>query len=196
MKQSFTSGEAAKLCGLGLTTLKRWVNRGALKAYRTPGGAMRIMRGDLMDFMRAYDIPMHRLENSFSGKLLICLSDSGLRRQIIEAAVIWGGQIEISEVESEFDLGFAIASNRPDFIIIEGRDPEGDLEQARSIRKCLRPHSLRIGVVCDYVAAGRGLGTDAPEVAVNPATDTQWAEVLLANLFSGVMTETGSRRAG
>jgi excisionase family DNA binding protein len=49
---------AARLCGVHDSTVVRWVEKGLLAAFKTPGGHRRIFRGDLADFMRRYGLPI------------------------------------------------------------------------------------------------------------------------------------------
>lgn len=58
-KLVFTTGEAAKLCGVNLRTVIRWVERGELDAYSLPGrGDKRIPREALQAFMQRHGMPL------------------------------------------------------------------------------------------------------------------------------------------
>lgn len=50
---AITTGEAAKLCGLSRSTLRRAVAAGQLTAWRTPGHHLRFTRQACVDFLRA-----------------------------------------------------------------------------------------------------------------------------------------------
>jgi excisionase family DNA binding protein len=47
-----TTGEAAALCGVSRSTLRRAVAQGQLTAWHTPGKHLRFTRGSCMDFAR------------------------------------------------------------------------------------------------------------------------------------------------
>ncbi|HEY2703349.1 MAG TPA: helix-turn-helix domain-containing protein [Candidatus Dormibacteraeota bacterium] len=47
-----TIGEAAELCGLSRSALRRAVARGHLAAWHTPGNHLRVGRKDFADFLR------------------------------------------------------------------------------------------------------------------------------------------------
>ncbi len=47
-----TTGKAARMLGVGLNTIKRWIASGDLGAIRTPGGHWRIPEPALLSFMR------------------------------------------------------------------------------------------------------------------------------------------------
>jgi len=52
-KVMLTTGEAAQLLGLHLNTVRRWTQKGVLKAYRiTPRGDRRFRRKDVDAFLK------------------------------------------------------------------------------------------------------------------------------------------------
>ena len=52
--------EAAKMCGVGRTTMWKWVKSGELKAMVTPGGHHRILKSDIEHFIHAHELPPPR----------------------------------------------------------------------------------------------------------------------------------------
>jgi len=51
--EALTTGEAARLCGLSRSTLRRAVAAGHLSAWRTPGQHLRFSREACAEFLRA-----------------------------------------------------------------------------------------------------------------------------------------------
>ena len=51
--QILTTGEAAALCGVSRSTLRRAVAQGHLQAWHTPGKHLRFTRGACLDFARS-----------------------------------------------------------------------------------------------------------------------------------------------
>jgi excisionase family DNA binding protein len=47
-----TTSKAAKICGVARTTISKWIDKGELKAFVTPGGHRKITEQDLEDFLR------------------------------------------------------------------------------------------------------------------------------------------------
>lgn len=58
MKKFFTTSEMAEICGVAHTTVIRWIGEKKLKAHETPGGHRRIERGDLLDFLKRFNMPV------------------------------------------------------------------------------------------------------------------------------------------
>ena len=48
-----TAGEAARLCALSRSTLRRMVAAGRIAAWRTPGQHLRVSRQDCLDYLRS-----------------------------------------------------------------------------------------------------------------------------------------------
>jgi two-component system response regulator RpaA len=64
MKQSYTTGEVAKLLHVATGTVVRWVDSGKLKGYRIPGCRIRrIPLASLISFCREHGLPLGELEN-------------------------------------------------------------------------------------------------------------------------------------
>lgn len=57
MKQTYSTGEAAKICNVSHTTIIRCFDSGLLKGFRVPGSRFRrIPRTELYEFMRVHGI--------------------------------------------------------------------------------------------------------------------------------------------
>ena len=60
-----TTSDVAKYCGVTSVTVSRWIRRGKLRAYTTPGGHYRIRKQDFKEFLEASGLPVD--ERYFSG---------------------------------------------------------------------------------------------------------------------------------
>ena len=58
----FTTGTVAKHCGVSKVTVLRWIDKGALTAFRLPGGQNRIHRDDFYAFAAKYSIPVKNMQ--------------------------------------------------------------------------------------------------------------------------------------
>lgn len=54
----FSAPEVAQIVAVDLKTIHNWVNRGNIKAFRTPGRHLRIRRGDVLSFMKEFGYPI------------------------------------------------------------------------------------------------------------------------------------------
>jgi excisionase family DNA binding protein len=48
MERLMTVRQAARLTGVTPRTIQRWVRKGAITAYKTPGGSLRVMPKECM----------------------------------------------------------------------------------------------------------------------------------------------------
>lgn len=55
MDRPVTVKEAAKMTGLGSRTIYRYVEKGAVRAYETPGGRLRVVPRDCLPTTRGRD---------------------------------------------------------------------------------------------------------------------------------------------
>jgi len=51
-----TTGEAARLCDVGINTVKRWIQKGELNCVITPGGHWRIIEQEFRAFLKTHNI--------------------------------------------------------------------------------------------------------------------------------------------
>ena len=75
-----TTHQAARLLGVSLPTIVKWIKQGHLEAYKTPGGHRRIPEAALKAFCQSFDMPVPALVESSSdpdnevGRPLLILS--------------------------------------------------------------------------------------------------------------------------
>lgn len=200
MTKTYTSGEAARLCGLALSTLKRWVQRDALRAYRTPGGDIRIQHDDLIDFMRKYNIPMQSIrDESASISILMYLADPAQYGHIEHVLEQDYPLASVLTAESDLDFGYRLGAERPDYVILEGGPAEANLARCRALRSILSPKSLRIAMVFgsgnECATGAEEHSADGPEVVLD-TNEPDWANTLLMLLLGDHGRHGAIRTAG
>jgi len=134
-KQVFTTGEAAEICQISQQTVIRCFDSGRLKGFRVPGSRFRrIPRAELIEFMRANDMPLERLEGD-ARRLLVVDDDE----QIVELFVDVlerDPRLEVRTASSGYDAGIVTEQFRPDLVILDYMLPDinGDVV-CRTIRE-------------------------------------------------------------
>ena len=118
-KDVFTTGEVARICRVGVSTVLKWFNSGRLKGYRMPGSQdRRIPIENLIRFMKEHGIPLRGLEDYFRYKVLLVATDATFDRLLRESL----SKIEDYRFEyasSVFEFGAFVATMRPDAIVID-----------------------------------------------------------------------------
>jgi len=105
----------------------RWIKEGRIRAYKTPGGHRRIMRGDLEDFCRRAGIPVQAEEHlnaEAPARVLIVDDDPSVVDSILDAILDDSGDaeaaaFEVAQADNLFDAGRLLVSFRPDLIFLD-----------------------------------------------------------------------------
>ncbi len=151
LKASHTSGEAARLCGLSLSTLKRWIQKGELRAYRTPGGDVRVLHAHLLDFMRKFGIPVHGLAPA-AETLLVAAPQTELATRLSALARACRPEIRVVTGADELEWGYLLAAERPEYVLLNASAPAAAADLIRHIRRKSAPRPVRIGLCCPSLA--------------------------------------------
>ncbi len=117
-KNIFTTYEISKFCNVDLSTVINWVNRGRLKAYKTPGRHRRVKREDLLDFLKRYNMPVPK---GFEGryKVLVLDGDATVTRLVKRAFQKDRKRIDLRFSRDGFDGGKQIGIFHPDILVLD-----------------------------------------------------------------------------
>jgi len=147
-----TTGKAARLCGVGINTIKRWIQKGELKCVITPGGHWRIAADEFQHFLHALPSAPVQQEQSKKAearyKVLLIEDDQALSA-LIE------GAFEMAPFDTLFDSAFdgysglmKIGAMQPDLILLDIMLPEiNGLELIQRIRSSDLCAAMRIVVI-------------------------------------------------
>lgn len=56
--EAFGTSDIARICRVSAPTIAKWIDQGKMPAHVTVGGHRRVLREDLMDFLRKYRFPL------------------------------------------------------------------------------------------------------------------------------------------
>ncbi len=117
-KRHLTTGDVAELCGVSFRTVTRWIQRGALNAFKLPGrGDHRIPRADLMQFLHDQQMPIPDELRPEERRVVVADRDSR-RAEAIRRALVKRGLVPLV-VGSAFHAGVAAAAFRPAALIVD-----------------------------------------------------------------------------
>lgn len=131
-KPSFTTGEAARLCGVSQQTIIRCFDAGRLSGFKVPGSKFRrIPRQELLRFMRENGIPTEAIEPP--GRRILIVDDDIDMLQSIRDIVAGQGPCEIRTASTGYEAGLLTAQFQPDLILLDYLLPDvnGDVVCAR-----------------------------------------------------------------
>ena len=114
-KKVLTTGEAAKICRVSLETIANCIDKGIIKGCRVPGSRYRrIFREDLIEFLKAQEMPLGELEN----KVLIVCQDQdlieNLKRKMPQEL-----SFNVVVAADAFNAGMEIIGFYPDCVIVD-----------------------------------------------------------------------------
>ena len=122
-KQVFTTGEAAEICKVSQQTIIRCFDSGRLTGFRVPGSRFRrIPRKDLLQFMKANDIPTDALEST-KRRVLVVDDDE----QIIELfldVLSRDDRFEAKSARTGYDAGMMTEQFRPHLVLLDYMLPD------------------------------------------------------------------------
>ncbi|MFW5966777.1 MAG: helix-turn-helix domain-containing protein [Persicimonas sp.] len=140
-KEVFTTFEAAKVCNANITSIKNWIDRGELSAFRTPGGHYRIERKVLVDFLNRHDMPNPFAEHERRRVLLVHPEPSRLKM----LSDHFGKQYDYEATDDAYEALLEMGRWRPNAAIVDDRIEDLDLARLCEIIESspeLRPISI------------------------------------------------------
>jgi excisionase family DNA binding protein len=154
-KSVFTTFEVARVCNANITSIKNWIEKGNLRAFRTPGGHYRIEKSVLVDFLDRYGMPNPFIERDQRTVVVLC-QDPGtvelVRRAIGRNHVVHG-------TDDAIEAALLIGDARPDCLVMDMQLPNIDhLKMVQRIRE--HDHFSRT-----WIVGWRGLADEQLEEA-------------------------------
>ncbi len=118
-KEVVTTFEAASLCHVSYNTIKNWIKRDLLDAYRTAGGHLRIDIADLEVFCREHGIPMEDKKDPMRRKVLIVDDEESVRVGLQDALNNYSEELDIHAASDGFEAGTLMETLKPDLVILD-----------------------------------------------------------------------------
>jgi excisionase family DNA binding protein len=126
VKEVLTTFEAAKYCSTSYMSVKRWIWSGDLNAFKTPGGHFRVVKSDLVDFMRKHQIPIPEEVPAVRRKILIIDRDGQICGRTAHYLRLNCMNIELETACDSFEAGIMVSLFKPDIVIIDLADSGTD----------------------------------------------------------------------
>ncbi len=147
-KQILTTFEAAALCNVSYNTIKNWIKRGLLSAYRTAGGHLRINIDDLENFSREYGLPIYNRHDPEKKKIVVVDKDDQVGRILQESFHSHRSNVEVRNTDDIFEAGILVESMKPDLVILNSSLSGLDTTKAcKSIHMTPSLKNVKVAVV-------------------------------------------------
>ena len=107
-------------------SVANWIDQGLLNAHRTPGGHRRVLKSDLVTFLREHKMPVPPELGATPIRVLVVDDESAVAKLIAKAIKNRYPDYEILEANDGFQAGSLIATIKPDVVILDLRMPGMD----------------------------------------------------------------------
>ncbi len=132
--QTFSTGRIAKLCGVSIATVQKWIDAGEIPSYWLPvtNSERRVTREDLLTFMRRYGIPTGELDESARTYCVLVAGVEGKAEALVKRAFENAKKdVEVRVCNEAAELLLLIGELIPDAIVFDYHWQ--DLDAARMI---------------------------------------------------------------
>jgi excisionase family DNA binding protein len=113
-KDIFTTYDAARICNANIASIKNWIAKGLLKAFRTPGGHYRIKRRDLQLFIQKYNMP-NPFQERYEKKVYILDTDPAALDKLGKALA----DHSVTTFDDPLPAALKIGLERPDLVVMD-----------------------------------------------------------------------------
>ncbi len=118
----FKTGEVAKICGVHLRTVIRWIERGELNAYQLPGrGDNRITADNLVLFLKKNDLPLPAELQLTQQRILVVDDDHDMAATL--QRFLQRANFETAVAHDGFQAGNKLANFSPSLITLDLKMP-------------------------------------------------------------------------
>ena len=149
--------EAARFCGVSRPAFRKWIDKGFVEAYVTPGGTARIPVQSLVKTMQEHKMPVPKeLMKLQYTRILVVDDDEGDRNAVV-SILEENTSYQIDTAKNGYEACIRIGDIKPDIVVF---DPMVSLLNGVEFMKEIRrnPITRSIGVI---VVTGY---TESPEV--------------------------------
>lgn len=135
MDQLYTTHDISRLLQVDPSTVSKWIDRGILLAFRTPGGHRRVRSTDLRSFLIAHQMPVPEELGSQVVRLLVVDDEKPVLDAMKRAFKPFANQVELATTTSGVEALLLVSEQKPHGMLIDLNMPDIDgLEVVRRIR--------------------------------------------------------------
>ncbi|NVM20341.1 MAG: response regulator [Desulfobacterales bacterium] len=145
-----TTSKASKICGVARTTISKWIDEGALKAFVTPGGHRKVREEDLMDFLEKNGI--RPSAEPRAKRCILIVDDNPDDIRLLEAAFLPASdKYELHSASGGFQAIYKIGEIKPHIVILDAVMPDMDgFKVCESIKNNPETRDTKIIIVTAY----------------------------------------------
>jgi len=137
MKKFYTTGQVAKICGIGITTVKKYCDQGRIKAVKSPiTHYRRIPRESLIKFMKKYHLSLSELSGE-KKRILVVDDEEDVTDYISRALKTARKGYLVQSTNNGYEACLRLPDFLPHLVILDIRMPGID---GREVLKVIKEH--------------------------------------------------------
>ena len=145
MESLYTTHDISRLLQVDPSTVSKWIDRGILLAFRTPGGHRRVRSGDLRSFLITHQMPVPDELGSGTVQLLMVDDEKPVLDALKRAFKPYANQVELTSTTSGVEALLLVSEHKPHGMLVDLSMPDLDgLEVCRRIRARKALEGVRI----------------------------------------------------
>ena len=119
MERLYTTHEISRLIQVDPSTVSKWIDKGILAAFRTPGGHRRVRSGDLRNFLLAHHMPLPEELGTGVLRLLVVDDEKGVVEGMKRAFRAFGSQVEVTTTTSGVEALLMVSEQKPHGLLVD-----------------------------------------------------------------------------
>ncbi len=145
MEPLYTTHDISRMLQVDVSTVAKWINRGLLLGFRTPGGHRRVRESDLRKFLIAQRMPIPEELGSSLVRLVVVDHEKPAVDAIKRAFEPHADRVEVVVTTSLAEAVLLVSEERPRWFLIDLDMPGVDgLEVVRQVRGRKKLEAMRI----------------------------------------------------
>jgi len=121
-EKTFTTFDIAKILDVYPSTVAKWIDKGELNAFTTPGGHRRVRKSDLVSFLKKHNIPVPDIFLD-KKRVLVVDDERGILQLFEKFFKKKFKNIELLKAEDAFSAGIILKEKKPELVFLDIRLP-------------------------------------------------------------------------
>src|SRR6266851_9738626 len=113
MEQLFTTHDISRLIQVDPSTVSKWIDKGILVAFRTPGGHRRVRSADLRAFLTSHQMPVPPELGNGVIRLLIVDDEKSVLDSLKRAFKAYEPQVDVTTTDSAVEALLLVSEQKP-----------------------------------------------------------------------------------
>jgi excisionase family DNA binding protein len=119
MDPLYTTYEISRITQMNASTITKWIDKGLLVAFRTPGKHRRVRAADLRAFLIAHQMPVPDELGGSMVKLLVVDDEKPALDTIKRAFKPYAAQVEVMTTTSGVEALLLVSEQRPHGMLVD-----------------------------------------------------------------------------